>query len=215
MAKLKIESYKYEKLGSKIGSMELMFNPSTLSISHGIDYADEPAPNRSSPEARYKKTNPEILSFEILLDGTGIDRTEKKTVSEKIDELKGLIYKYIGDTHQTPFVNIVWGDINFEGRLKSMDIKHTLFDPDGVILRSTIAVSFTNSVDLETEAKKSDRQSPDLTHVRSVRAGDTLPLLCQEVYGNSNMYLQVARANGLSDFRNLEPGSEIIFPPIK
>ena len=215
MAKLKIESYKDEKLGSKLGSMEVMFNPSTLSLSHSIDYHDEPAPNRSSPEARYKKTEPEILGFEIVFDGTGIGGEEKTTVSEKVENFKELTYYYIGDTHQTPYVNIIWGDLNFKGRLKSLDIKHTLFDPEGKVLRSNLTVSFTNTVDLETEAKESDRQSPDLTHVRSIKAGDTLPLLCNEIYGDPSMYLKVARINGLTDFRNLQPGSEVTFPPIK
>lgn len=214
MAKLKIESYKDEKLGAKLGSMELMFNPSTLSLSHSIDYHDEPAPNRSSPEARYKKTEPEILSFEILFDGTGV-ATEPITVSEKVETFKELTYYYIGDTHQTPYVNVIWGDINFKGRLKSLDIKHTLFDPEGKVLRSNLTVSFTNTMDLETEAKESDRQSPDLTHVRSVKAGDTLPLLCNEIYGDPGLYLKVARTNGLTDFRNLQPGTEVTFPPIK
>ena len=214
MAKLKIESYKDEKLGAKLGSMELMFNPSTLSLSHSIDYHDEPAPNRSSPEARYKKTEPEILSFEILFDGTGV-ATEPITVNEKIETFKELTYYYIGDTHQTPYVNVIWGDINFKGRLKSLDIKHTLFDTEGTVLRSNLTVSFTNTMDLETEAKESDRQSPDLTHVRSVKAGDTLPLLCNEIYGDPGLYLKVARINGLTDFRNLQPGTEVTFPPIK
>ncbi|GAA0191295.1 hypothetical protein GCM10009122_53670 [Fulvivirga kasyanovii] len=214
MAKLKIESYKDEKLGAKLGSMELMFNPSTLSLSHSIDYHDEPAPNRSSPEARYKKTEPEILSFEIMFDGTGV-AAEPTTVSEKVETFKELTYYYIGDTHQTPYVNVIWGDINFKGRLKSLDIKHTLFDTEGTVLRSNLTVSFTNTMDLETEAKESDRQSPDLTHVRSVKAGDTLPLLCNEIYGDPGLYLKVARINGLTDFRNLQPGTEVTFPPIK
>ena len=35
-------------------------------------------------------------------------------------------------------------------------------------------------------------QSADLTHVRLVNAGDTLPRLCEEIYGDPRMYLEVA-----------------------
>jgi nucleoid-associated protein YgaU len=53
-----------------------------------------------------------------------------------------------------------------------------------------------------------------LTHSRIVKSGDTLPLLSKEIYGNSAYYLQLAQANNLDDFRNLQPGQEIFFPPL-
>jgi nucleoid-associated protein YgaU len=40
-------------------------------------------------------------------------------------------------------------------------------------------------------------------------------MLCYKIYGSSNYYLQVAKVNKLSSFRNISPGDEIIFPPIK
>ncbi|HEU6454372.1 MAG TPA: peptidoglycan-binding protein, partial [Roseateles sp.] len=58
-------------------------------------------------------------------------------------------------------------------------------------------------------------QSPDLTHKRVVKAGDRLPLLCNEIYGTPHLYLQVAAANGLDDFRNLAPGTQLFFPPLE
>ena len=43
--------------------------------------------------------------------------------------------------------------------------------------------------------------------------GDTLPLLCREIYGSASYYLRVAQVNRLDDFRNLTAGQELIFPP--
>ena len=57
--------------------------------------------------------------------------------------------------------------------------------------------------------------SADLTHVRLVKAGDTLPRLCDEIYGEPRMYLEVARANDLDHFRALQPGMRIAFPPLE
>jgi len=37
--------------------------------------------------------------------------------------------------------------------------------------------------------------------------------LTYEIYNDSNYFLQVAKANGLSTVRRLKPGSEIYFPP--
>ncbi|MEB3157176.1 MAG: LysM peptidoglycan-binding domain-containing protein, partial [Cyanobacteriota bacterium] len=55
--------------------------------------------------------------------------------------------------------------------------------------------------------------SPDLTHRRLVRAGDTLPQLCLEIYGTAEHYLRVADVNNLDDVRVLTPGQQLLFPP--
>jgi nucleoid-associated protein YgaU len=58
-------------------------------------------------------------------------------------------------------------------------------------------------------------ESPDLTHIRLVKAGDTLPEMCFNIYGDPRYYLDVARQNRLDNFRKLEPGTRIFFPPIE
>jgi nucleoid-associated protein YgaU len=62
--------------------------------------------------------------------------------------------------------------------------------------------------------KKKAASSPDLTHLITVKAGDTLPLLCDRIYRDSGYYMEVARINGLSSFRNLQPGTTLKFPPL-
>jgi len=57
--------------------------------------------------------------------------------------------------------------------------------------------------------------SPDLTHRRILQAGDSLPRLCQEIYGDPRLYLKVAEANGFDDFRRLAPGTAVFFPPLE
>jgi len=59
-----------------------------------------------------------------------------------------------------------------------------------------------------------NKSSPDVSHSRVVKSGDTLPLLSKEIYGNASYYLRLAQANNLDDFRNLQPGQAIVFPPL-
>jgi nucleoid-associated protein YgaU len=59
------------------------------------------------------------------------------------------------------------------------------------------------------------KSSPDLSHLVTVKAGDTLPLLCCNIYGSSVYYLEVARVNGLAHFRDLAPGMQLLFPPLQ
>ena len=44
--------------------------------------------------------------------------------------------------------------------------------------------------------------------------GDTLPLLCDRIYSDPSYYPDVARFNNLSDFRRLQPGQRLHFPPL-
>jgi hypothetical protein len=39
--------------------------------------------------------------------------------------------------------------------------------------------------------------------------------MCEQIYGSAAFVIQVAKANKLNDFRNLVPGQELFFPPIK
>ena len=82
-------------------------------------------------------------------------------------------------------------------------------------LRATLKTSFTEDLDPKKKKAKERSSSPDLTHTRIVRSGDTLPLLSLEIYGSAKHYMQLAKINNLDDFRNLAPGAELIFPPLE
>ncbi|NOR75025.1 MAG: LysM peptidoglycan-binding domain-containing protein, partial [Draconibacterium sp.] len=59
-----------------------------------------------------------------------------------------------------------------------------------------------------------NNSSPDLTHVIIVKEGDTLPLMAFSIYGDPKYYLEVAKANSITNFRKLKVGQQIFFPPI-
>ncbi|MGR9053652.1 MAG: LysM peptidoglycan-binding domain-containing protein, partial [Gammaproteobacteria bacterium] len=69
--------------------------------------------------------------------------------------------------------------------------------------------------EVKTRMARESLSSPDLTHARMVLAGDTLPLMTERIYGTSKYYLRIAQINGLDDFRNLKPGSMLVFPPLE
>lgn len=61
---------------------------------------------------------------------------------------------------------------------------------------------------------RANGNSPDMSHLVTMRAGDTLPLLCKRIYSDPAYYMEVARVNRLVNFRNLLPGSVLRFPPL-
>jgi nucleoid-associated protein YgaU len=110
---------------------------------------------------------------------------------------------------------IKWGALLFKGSLVDLSIEYRLFASDGTPLRANAKLKVKGTIDDDLRVAKENNQSPDLTHYRKVKAGDTLPLMCYRIYGDSNYYLEVARVNKIMQFRKLKPGQEIFFPPLQ
>ena len=104
---------------------------------------------------------------------------------------------------------------DFDCRLQSVDIEYSAFDKNGAPLHATLKTTFVEDIEASKRIREEGKSSPDLTHTRVVKSGDTLPLLSKEIYGSSQYYIRVAEANNLDDFRNLTPGQTIIFPPLE
>lgn len=196
--------------GSKF---EVMLNPSGYKHGYAICYNEKKALGQSAAQPKFKSTGGEKVDFDIVLDGTGV--VGDADVDSQVNSLNAIVYKYDGNNHQPNLVRLLWGSFIFFGRLNSMSIDYTLFRPSGVPLRAKVKLAFTGYVGSNEEALAANRSSPDLTHLIEVKAGDTLPLLCHRIYKDSSYYLEVAKINGLTNFRNIRPGTKLHFPPLR
>jgi hypothetical protein len=122
---------------------------------------------------------------------------------------------YDGSTHEPKFFKLVWGTLLFKGRCTGLNIAYKLFNPDGAPIRAICKVTFKEFKEENLRVAEENNQSPDLTHYRVVKKGDTLPLMCFLIYGDSRHYLEVARANKLVNFRRLPVGEVLSFPPFE
>lgn len=149
-----------------------------------------------------------------LIKETSPDDPGKRHVKTAIDKFFDIAYKFQSDTHQTNFLQINWGAFEFQGVLESATVNYKLFNPSGLPIRASLTANFTENVSQPVQALKDGKQSADLTHVRIVKDGDSLPLIANDVYGDPSFYLELARINNISNFRNLEAGMRLLIPPI-
>jgi phage tail protein X len=184
-----------------------------------VEYQESQGQGTSTAQQRFTVKKPEEISFELLIDGTGIldgkPRSDGGDISADITKLRDLLLKYEGDIHEPKHFQVVWGTGLYKGRCTGLNISYKLFNPGGKPIRAVCKVTFKGSVEDNLRTAEERRSSPDLTHYRVVQQGDTLPLMCYRIYGSSAYYLQVARVNGLTNLRNLQPGTELFFPPIE
>jgi nucleoid-associated protein YgaU len=193
---------------------EAYVNPSEITLGYEIEYDAAQGSGTTNSRMSFKKVKPGDLSLTLLLDGTGANG-RPCDVQDKVQQFQ-TVTGYNGDIHRPNYLKIGWGTLTIKRCvIKSVSIAYKLFRPDGVPLRAVITASFNDNSDDQTRVAMAQDHSPDLTHVRIVRAGDNLPSLCNEIYDDPGMYLRVARANGLDDFRDLIPGTRLRFPPLE
>jgi hypothetical protein len=170
----------------------------------------------ASPE--FSRAEAETVSFSLIIDGTGVVESARgKSVTSEINRLRNLVYTYQGSEHEPSPVELNWGDElrAFRARLTQMSVDYTLFKPDGSPLRAKVKLAFVEALTPREVAVHADDQSPDMSHLVRVRAGDTLPGLCQKILKDPDAYLEIARANDLDGFRTLEPNMILRFPPMR
>jgi len=216
LQKLVIRCFKDEKYEDEITDLKYtaLLNPEKYSQSYKTEYKKEQASGNSSTAPKFTRSLPADLDLEFLFDRTGVlihygddeqadsqDKVYKDQGNGIIDDLanfKKAVFDYNGDQHKPNYLIISWG------ALKS----------DGTPLRAVAKVKFISHIEAEKRAAAENNKSPDLTHVRMVKEGDTLPLMTHRIYGDSKYYLEVAKVNNLSNFRSLTPGTKLFFPPL-
>lgn len=201
-------------------SVSLLINPSQMHHERNTCFAKEKPMGDTGSGRPFSHMQPGKLSFSVIFDGSGvIPRPASSTIPAEVeDQLRALsrvIYEYKGVQHQPSIVQVLWGQLLFTGRLTTFSTDYTLFRPSGVPLRATAALSFDSYTSSKQARLEADASSPDLSHLVRVVDGDTLPLLCERIYGDSRYYMAVARFNGLRQFRSLTPGISLHFPPLE
>lgn len=205
----------------KIGDFEVQINPETVNYNRSILYSEEEPVGINAPSPKFKNYGPEKISFTLTFDGTGVvPGSEGKGTPDDINKsllkFEKAVFDFKGADHGPKPVSIKWASLVInECFIEQYDISYTLFSPDGNPIRATVNLAFQGHTDEKTREKEANKSSPDLTHVKTVRMGDELYLMCNDVYKDPKYFLQVAKNNNIVNFRNLKVGDKLLFPPLE
>jgi LysM repeat protein len=214
LTRMKIDAHRKSDYSDQpVDSFEVLFNPNTYSQKYEVVYhARQGAGDTGSPQV-FGKIKPQEYTFELLFDGTGT-AIARKEVRTELDKFLTVAGRHDSEIHRPMYLRLSWGPLISRCVLKSADITFTLFKPDGSPLRARVRAVFSENVEDTLRVAEERRNSPDLTHVHTVKSGEHLSQLADKYYGDASRYLQVADFNKLANFRRLEPGQQIVFPPI-
>ncbi len=239
LAKMTITAFRDANVspGNLLGLFVVMFNPNKYSRR----YANRLSERKGAGDHRHIQASmgaeTEEMVFEFMLDGTGVAPegvalqvplspgslvNQAINLSGALGPVEGMVRQFLSltyepnqESHEPPYLILAWGTLVFTCKLKSAEVEYTLFDPAGKPLRAKIAATFRRHDPPAIVQQLLNFRSPDLTRYHQVEAGESLPLLSQEVYADPAYYLLLARANKLKHFRNIPTGTSLRMPPLQ
>lgn len=192
-----------------------MFNPENISINETLDWDYGNAAGNDGADPTYVRSRPRSFSIDLVLDGTGINNNGAKTpVTAQVLLFRAVTSNINGSSHRPNYLIVQYGTFVCNCSINSSTVTYTMFDFTGTPIRAKISASFTERTPAALGSIQNRLSSPDLTHVVEIKEWDLLPYLTYNVYNDQRYYLQVARANKLKNFRRLQAGSTLVFPPI-
>jgi hypothetical protein len=187
----------------------VLFNPTDLTVDSSSHYASMPVPGLSMPILQYIRGESDVLHLELFLDRSdqGLD------VEQNISDLETFV-KIDSTLHAPPVAEFAWANFSFTGVVTSLREKMTLFAEDGRRLRSRLSLSFKSYKAAEVQLRELKLSSPDRSHARVVREGETLAHIANAEYGDPRMWRPIALANNIKRPRFIEPGTPLWIPAL-
>ena len=189
----------------------LRFNPTQYVLRKTNKYEEVKVPGLESPTLQFVSGGPEKLSLEVLLDTSDTLEDVRERYTNKLRDLM----KINKELHAPPVVRFVWDTQVFVGVIDSMDFTFLIFSQEGVPLRSKVNLSLTEYRPVEQQEKETQKNSPDVEKIYTVRRGDTLSSIAGVAYKDPAKWRDVAKENGIADPRSLDPGHVLILPRLR
>jgi hypothetical protein len=201
-----------------------MFNPNELTVEKTNQYAEVNIPGLPSSVFQFVRGGAKSLTMDLFFD-TYEEKLDVRIFTDRItgwdsgslfkaSPFKGLM-DIDSDRHAPPICLFIWGTLIFQCVIERVTKKFTMFLPEGIPVRATLNITLKECMDVETQLKETYFQSADRTKTWHVKQGDTLWLIAAKEYGNPALWRHIAEKNRISNPRLLEPGRDIVIPPLE
>lgn len=188
----------------------LRFNPAEYKIEKKNHFAEIAIPGLESPLVQWVRGESERLTADLLADTSD---TLEDVRDKFVTRLRGLMRRS-EELHAPPIVRLTWDGEVFKGVLERLDVTYVLFSPDGVPLRAKLGVTLLEHRSVEEQTGQ-PLNSPDVEKTWVTRRGDTLSSIAAAVYADPRLWREIARANGITDPRQLRPGTTLTVPRLR
>jgi nucleoid-associated protein YgaU len=213
-------------------SIPALFNPSEISLTKHANWEQQHPVGQAttSVEQEFRSVEAERFSIELFFDtyesrastatapgvaasslpGSPSPGSTATDVRHYTAQIAALLVVAPG-MHRPPICNLRWGVFDiFDGVLVSLDQRFTLFLDDGTPVRATLTCEF-----VQVDPQATELHSSDVAKTRQVRRYDTLQSLAADEYGDPALWRPIALANGITNPRDLAPGTILTIPKLR
>jgi len=193
------------------------YNPTEYSISKSATW-NRPSTRaaESSTPPEFTGSNPMTISMEIFLDCFEDPIGDvSPDVMALMSWTKPTAMSLMRGLPQPPLLRFVWGANPvlqmFQGYLKSVQARYTMFRIDGTPLRATANISLEEvTPELPGQNPSSGALEGRRAHV--VREGESLQSIAYDEYGQASLWRGLAAFNDIDDPLRLAPCAELLLP---
>ncbi|MHC1599507.1 MAG: CIS tube protein [Candidatus Methanospirareceae archaeon] len=200
--------------------VDFLFNPSEFTVERTNQFKEVNIPGLPSSSFQFVKGGARTLTMEIFFD-TYEEKVDVRTFTDRITGWESETKKEKGlmdidsDLHAPPVCLFVWGSYIFPCIIERATKKFTMFHPDGFPVRARLNVTLKEYIEVVTQLKETSLQSADRTKRWQVKEGDSLWSIADAEYGDAAIWRPIADANDIDNPRLLEPGMELVIPPLE
>jgi hypothetical protein len=195
--------------GNKKREVPVLFYPSEYTIEKSNEFASINIPGLESPILQFTRGGLGTLSMELYFDSYEEDN-DVRIYTDKVANLLNVD----PELHAPPVLRFIWGNLNFTCVLTKVTKKFTMFRQDGIPVRATLSVSFSQFL-TDADIMASPLHSPDKTKIYTIKQGDNLWGIAAREYGDPAFWRPIANKNGIENPRILEAGRVITIPPLE
>lgn len=188
----------------------ILFNPSEYMLRKETPWAEQQVLGLDAPAPSFTLGMRMELDMELFFD-TFEYKTDVRLYTSNIESL--MIVD--PDKHRPPLVLFAWGTFQFKGVLEKLRQRYVMFLEDGTPVRAILNITLKEYTTTFEQLQRAPRQSPDRAKRRIVRRGDTLSLIAHREYNDASLWRKIADYNRIEDPMNLEPGTELVIPPLR
>lgn len=195
----------------------VMFNPTEYGTERSVQYAKVAIPGLDAPVLQWVRGGGGNVTLELfadvtdaMIDGVLAGPDVRMLFVEPLEQLT-VQHRQL---HRPPRVAVRWGfsTVIRSAVAESLSVTYRMFDATGRPVRATARLTLQEHTPATEQI--AELESPDLDTEVMVKSGDTLPRLAFQHYGDAKRWRVIARANGLVDPLDLEPGRTLIVPRI-
>lgn len=201
------------------GEVRFHFNPTTIGYSRQAQFNRQPTQGSAAePPTQFTGVDATQLQLQLLFDAMGAAKADG--VQPEIDQLVAWTKLPEGaDAAAASPAKLLftWGRLKivdtstFRCHLERLQVTMEMFDPDGVPLRATVAVTLKSAAP-EPQPTNPTSGTERSRRRRVLRPGQTLQQIAHAEYGDPGLWRAVADLNGIDDPMRLRAETEILLP---